>query len=86
MKLLYTFTTVSAALEAEQAFKKARLPCRVVPTPRALGASCNYAIILETEDAEEGGVLGGNGVEYAKVFRCVEGAGKESYLELGPPL
>ncbi|GHU35426.1 hypothetical protein FACS1894172_17250 [Spirochaetia bacterium] len=62
MKLLYTFKTIGAALDAEQIFKKAKLPCRAIPMPRVLGTSCTYAVILESDRIPV------TAVEYEKVF------------------
>jgi hypothetical protein len=75
MILLYTFKTISAALDAEQALKNARFSCRIIPMPRALGASCNYAITLENADGEDSARIAG--VAYEKVFRCTGEAYEE---------
>jgi hypothetical protein len=80
MTLLYTFNTISAALEAEQAFKNAQFSCRVIPMPGALGVSCNYAITLECGPEEDSAHAAG--VSYEKVFRCTGKAGKEGYEEI----
>jgi hypothetical protein len=48
---LYTFKTISAALDAEKVLKNAQYSCRVIPMPRALGVSCNYALTLEYGDS-----------------------------------
>jgi hypothetical protein len=81
MILLYTFKTINAALEAEQALKNAQRSCRVIPVPRALGTSCNYAITLEAgEDTALKFSI--SGVAYEKVFRCTGKAGKEGYEEI----
>jgi hypothetical protein len=84
MKALFTFKTVSAALDAELVVKELGLACRVIPVPRTLSASCAYAITVETGDP--GGLcdaLCRRAVEYAGVFRCgiVPGKG-ESYESL----
>ncbi|GHV74125.1 hypothetical protein AGMMS49940_14270 [Spirochaetia bacterium] len=73
MILLYTFKTISAALDAEQAFKNAPFSCKVIPMPRALGVSCNYAITVESDTVADEAA----GVEYEKVFRCTGEAYEE---------
>jgi hypothetical protein len=70
MNLLVTFETVSAALEGEIIVKELGLPCRIIPVPRALSASCGYAVSVETGDAEgfrEG--LRRRGASFVRIFR-----------------
>ncbi|GMO54890.1 MAG: hypothetical protein Ta2G_13860 [Termitinemataceae bacterium] len=75
MNVLLTFETISAALNCEGVFKKLRITCNVIPFPRKIGTSCNYAIATETDDVQDLCVmLKKNGAEYKKVFQCV---GKE---------
>ncbi|MGD9559853.1 MAG: DUF3343 domain-containing protein [Oscillospiraceae bacterium] len=47
--MLVTFYSVSAALYLETLLKKAHIPCRVIPVPRALSSSCGYAAEVEGE-------------------------------------
>jgi hypothetical protein len=71
MRALFTFKTVSAALDCELIFKELGESCRIVPVPRVLSSSCAYAIIAETGDLN--GLCAGlrqRGADYARVFRC----------------
>jgi hypothetical protein len=99
--LLLTFETVSAALDCEGLLKNSGRPCRVIPVPRSLGlagASCGYAISLETRppNGEAGGLAVGcaddtgafcrdlraGGAGFVKAFRCTEAGGRETYEEV----
>jgi hypothetical protein len=98
MTLLLTFETVSAALACEGLLKQSGRPCRVIPVPRSLSASCAYAISLETGSAgdmpcgmpdgfagdprEFGRGLRAEGADFVKVFCCTETGGRETYTEL----
>jgi hypothetical protein len=62
---LFTFDTVSAALNCERVFKRLNTPCRIIPVPRALESSCGYAITAETDDIDAlGASLRANGANY----------------------
>jgi hypothetical protein len=74
VKTLFTFETVSAALDCELIFKGLEIPCRVIPAPRTLSSSCVYAVSTETGDPEGlGDLLRQRGAEYVKVFEIEEG-------------
>ncbi|MDR2403900.1 MAG: DUF3343 domain-containing protein [Spirochaetaceae bacterium] len=92
MTLLFTFETVSSALDCEGILKKSGCSCRVIPAPRSLSASCVYAISLETHSpGDTGGIAGDPGAfcrdlrarggGFARVFRRTETGGKETYEE-----
>jgi hypothetical protein len=86
MTVLFTFDTVSAALEGEQVFKHAHIPCRIIPVPDALSTSCNYSLRLETAEPQVcAALLGAQGVEYAGIFRCGERGGRATYEALTLP-
>jgi hypothetical protein len=70
VKVLFTFENVSAALDCELFCTELEIPCRIIPAPRALSASCVYALIVETGDLS--GLkesLRHKGAEYVRVFR-----------------
>jgi hypothetical protein len=80
MKLLFTFQTVSASLDSEEAFERAGISCQVIPVPRAVSFSCNYAVTVETRNPSGlCAYLKAEGVEYAKAFRCSGITGSEHY-------
>jgi hypothetical protein len=79
---LFTFETVSAALNCELVFKELSIACRIIPVPRALDSSCTYAIVTETADIPDlCAALKTKGAAYKKVFRCA-GAGGRDFEEL----
>jgi hypothetical protein len=84
--LLFTFETVSAALNCEDILKTAGRSCRVIPVPRSLSASCAYAISLEAGSPEDPAApcrdLRSAGAGFVKAFRCTEAGGKEQYDEI----
>jgi hypothetical protein len=83
MDLLVTFETVSAALEGELLVKDMGIPCRIIPVPRALSASCGYALSVEAGDAGEFcGGLRDRGVSFVRVFRRGALPGKGGGYEL----
>jgi hypothetical protein len=85
VKLLVTFETVSAALEAEILCKDLGVPCRIIPVPRALSLSCGYALSAEAVDAA--GFCGGlrcRGASFVRVFRCGDAPGMGYELLAGP--
>lgn len=81
MKVLFTFETVSAALDCERLFQELAISCRIIPVPRSLSVSCAYAITAETGDWR--GLceaLRQKGAEYGKVFCCEVSPGQgETY-------
>jgi hypothetical protein len=87
MEVLFTFETVSAALDCEQLFRELDIPCRIIPAPRTLSASCAYAIRAETADLS--GLcetLRRKGAEYGKIFRAKSLPGQgEAYEFLAGP-
>ncbi|MDR1445004.1 MAG: DUF3343 domain-containing protein [Treponema sp.] len=87
MKQLFTFETVSAALDAEILCKELNIPCRIIPVPRFLSASCGYAMSAESTDAAAlSAELRRRGALFVKVFRCKVLPGKgESYEPLAVP-
>jgi hypothetical protein len=87
MRALFTFATVSAALDCELVFKELDVPCRIIPVPRVLSASCAYAVTAETGDPQGlCAALCQRGVEYAGLFRRGALPGKgESYESLAGP-
>jgi hypothetical protein len=73
VKALFTFETVSAALDCELIFQGLEIPCRVIPAPRRLSSSCVYAISAETGDPRGlGDLLRQRGAEYVRVFEIEE--------------
>jgi hypothetical protein len=87
VNVLFTFETVSAALDCELLCKELEIPCRVIPVPRALSASCAYALTVETGDGP--GLcesLRRKGAGYVKVFRGASppGTGETWELLAGP--
>jgi hypothetical protein len=83
VKALFTFETVSAALEGERVFKELGIPCRIIPVPRALSTSCAYALTAETADFSGlREALRQKGAAYVKVFRCESPPGRGETYEL----
>jgi hypothetical protein len=83
VNVLFTFETVSAALNCESIFKDLEIPCRIIPVPRALSASCAYALTAETGDVR--GLcerLRQQGAGYVKVFRYDAALGQGETYEL----
>jgi molybdenum cofactor cytidylyltransferase len=77
VKFLFTFETVSAALEGECVCRALNIPCRLIPVPRALSSSCTYALTGETENFPSlARALRQGGADYAKSFRCVTPPGQ----------
>ena len=72
MNLLFTFKTFADVFSCEKAGKAAGLSCRVIPIPRSLDVSCDYA--LEIQDIEEPDfysileMLKKNNLQYIRVF------------------
>ncbi|MDR2258298.1 MAG: DUF3343 domain-containing protein [Treponema sp.] len=83
MNVLFTFETVSAALDCEGLFKELEIPCRIIPVPRALSASCAYALTAETADVSGlRETLRQQGAGYVKVFRYDAALGRGETYEL----
>jgi hypothetical protein len=47
VELVVTFGAIGDAFRCEACLKAARYACAVIPEPRALGVSCNYAVAVE---------------------------------------
>jgi hypothetical protein len=83
MKLLFTFGTFADVFSCEKVLKKEGLSCHVIPVPRSLGVTCEYA--AEIQDIDETGVytimtlLKKNDLHYTRVFHSLAGAGRETY-------
>jgi hypothetical protein len=83
VNVLFTFETVSAALDCELFCRELEIPCRIIPVPRVLSASCAYALTAETGDPS--GLcesLRRKGAGYVKVFRGESPPGKGETWEL----
>ncbi|GHV20167.1 hypothetical protein FACS189494_03380 [Spirochaetia bacterium] len=71
MNFLFTFETISAALDCEFFFKGLKTACTVIPVPRKLESSCTYAIVAQADDISGlCAALREKGAVYKKVFRC----------------
>jgi hypothetical protein len=85
VNVLFTFETVSAALDCELIFRELETPCRIIPVPRALSSSCAYALTAETGDpAGLRVLLRQRGAAYVKVFRWAGAPGKGETYEVLP--
>lgn len=51
-KLLITFPSVHFAIRAEKFLKESEIPSRMIPTPRAVSASCGLCLLLEMEEKD----------------------------------
>jgi len=84
MNLLFTFKTFSDVFLCEKIGKTAGLSCRVIPVPRSLGVTCEYAaeiqnIIDENDVYAVLEILKKNHLQYIKVFRSHPSANGEMY-------
>ncbi|MDR1580058.1 MAG: DUF3343 domain-containing protein [Synergistaceae bacterium] len=52
MTLLFTFNTISAALDFESSLQKRGVHCKVIPVPRSLSMDCGYSVIVEKDDED----------------------------------
>jgi hypothetical protein len=67
--LLITFDNVAGALMGEKLVKDSGLSCDVVPVPRKLGSSCNYALSFACDDPDPVlRLLREKGAGYAKAY------------------
>jgi hypothetical protein len=72
MKLLLTFKTYADVFLCEKTGNRAGLSCLVIPVPRSLGVTCDYAV--EIQDIVENDVyailelLKKNNLRYTKIF------------------
>jgi hypothetical protein len=80
MNLLFTFKTFTDVFSCEKISKAAGLSCRVVPVPRSLDISCEYAAEIQNIDESDFytilALLKKNDLPYIRVFhshRTVDG-------------
>jgi len=72
MKLLLTFKSYADVFLCEKAGNGAGLSCHVIPVPRSLGITCDYAV--EIQNVDENNVyailelLKKNNLQYTKIF------------------
>jgi hypothetical protein len=83
MNLLFTFKTFADAFLCEKTGKAAGLSCRVIPVPRSLGVSCEYAAEIQNIDEADVytilALLKKNGLRYTKIFHSLLTADGEIY-------
>jgi len=83
MNLLFTFTTFADVFSCEKAGKAAGLSCRVIPVPRSLDVTCEYAIEIQDIDTPDVSaileLLKNNGLHYTRVFHSMPSADGEVY-------
>jgi hypothetical protein len=78
VNVLFTFETVSAALDCEIVCRELEIPGRIIPAPRVLSASCAYALTVETRDPSGlCELLRRKGAGYKKVFRGASPPGRD---------
>jgi hypothetical protein len=75
MNLLFTFKTFADAFLCEKIEKAAGLSCRVIPVPRSLGVTCEYAAEVQNIDKSDVytilELLKKNDLQYTKVFHSM---------------
>jgi hypothetical protein len=76
MKLLITFETIADAFSCEKIIKPLlKHSCGIIPEPRSLGVSCNYALQIQNISGEDVnailGILKTNAVNYARIFHSI---------------
>ena len=83
MNVLFTFKTFADVFLCEKTGKAAGLSCRVIPVPRSLNVTCDYAAeILNIDENEIFTVLEllkKNGLQYVRIFRSSYTADGEVY-------
>jgi hypothetical protein len=83
MNLLFTFKTVADAFLCEKVGKAAGLSCRIIPVPRSLGVTCDYAAEIQNIDGIDVytvlTLLKKNNLQYTKVFHSLLTADGEIY-------
>jgi hypothetical protein len=69
MTLLITYDNITGALLGEKTLKDSGVPCNIIPVPRTLGDSCNYALEFTAGNLDALlKLLREKGALYAKVF------------------
>ena len=83
MKLLFTFKTFSDVFLCEKIGKAAGLSCIVIPVPRSLDITCEYAVEIQNADEEDFyailELLEKNHLQYIRVFHSQLTAEGEEY-------
>ena len=52
MKVLFTFETISHALQFENVLKKNNISVKMMPTPRSFTTSCGICAVVSKEDED----------------------------------
>jgi len=72
MKLLLTFKTFADVFLCEKIGNKAGLSCLVIPVPRSLGVTCEYAVEIQNTDENDVytilELLKKNNLQYTNIF------------------
>ncbi|MDR0386959.1 MAG: DUF3343 domain-containing protein [Treponema sp.] len=75
MNLLFTFKKFSVVFLCEKIIIAAGLSCRVVPVPRSLGVTCEYAAEIKNIDKSDVytifALLKKRDLQYTKVFHSI---------------
>ena len=83
MNFLFTFKTFVDVISCEKIGNAAGLSCRVIPVPRSLDASCEYAAEFQNIDESEFcailELLKKNDLPHIKVFHSYRAEGGEMY-------
>ena len=72
MKLLFTFKTFADVFLCEKIGNGAGLSCHVIPVPRSLGVTCDYAVEIQNIDENDVyailELLKKNNLQYTRIF------------------
>jgi hypothetical protein len=83
MNLLFTFNTFADVFSCEKAGNAAGLSCRVIPVPRSLDVTCEYAVEIQDIDKSDTfpilAILKNNDLHYTRVFHSLPTADGEIY-------
>ncbi|MDR2094635.1 MAG: DUF3343 domain-containing protein [Treponema sp.] len=84
MKLLVTFEIIADSFSCDKTLKAAGHSCRIIPEPRNVGVSCNYAVEIQNIETEEevSGILRllkHNNIDYVHLFRSIHTPQGETY-------
>jgi hypothetical protein len=83
MNLLFTFKTFADVFLCEKIGKAAGLSCRVIPVPRSLGVTCEYAAEIQNINKNDIytilAALKKNNLQYTRVFHSLLTADGEIY-------